>query len=470
MSQVNQHNVTFGSLASSSAPITNLPTEVLVEIFKIYVESYPEVLDQRVVDLCLVKRYWNAVANDTPQLWTKINISFPFADNHIAAVLKRVCASGLQKIDVSIDFRDPNWDGDEDELRFIPKELVWARHVIPVLEGTEKRWKSIKVISDMWLPLYELLDHWRFTHLPSLESISMKRNNVIFGMRNVPFDPQLLIEPKTLFGRGASLPNLREVSLSAVHVDWNDASVGCQNLRKLELTSLTYDVGPSFEQFAAILSSSPRLEYLDVSGLCPEHHTGPGILPEIPVVHLPALKEFIFGWKDVDLGCGFLQMFQVGDSLENLTLLDTESGFGCWMDPQTKGRSWAQESQGIFEALSELGSAAPWDSGDTPSGPFISMRGVKRLKIAWTKATHRPLDSFLMMLTGLEDIRLEDVDRDVLGAVARIGASSTAGNQAFGRLDLRWTWQEGVPSFAEEHILRLEGVGIKSTVQGAEGW
>ena len=75
-----------------------------------------------------------------------------------------------------------------------------------------------------------------------------------------------------------------------------------------------------------------------------------------------------------------------------------------------------------------------------------------------------------MMLTGLGDIRLEDVDRDVLGAVARIGASSTAGNQAFGRLDLRWTWQEGVPSFAEEHILRLEGVGIKSTVQGAEGW
>ena len=470
MSQVNQHNVTFGSLASSSAPITNLPTEVLVEIFKIYVKSYPEVLDQRVVDLCLVKRYWNAVANDTPQLWTKINISFPFADNHIAAVLKRIRASGLQKIDVSIDFRDPNWDGDEDELRFIPKELVWARHVIPVLEGTEKRWKSIKVISDMWLPLYELLDNWRFTHLPSLESISMKRNNVIFGMRNVPFDPQLLIEPKTLFGRGASLPNLREVSLSAVHVDWNDASVGCQNLRKLELTSLTYDVGPSFEQFAAILSSSPRLEYLDVSGLCPEHHTGPAILPEIPVVHLPALKEFIFGWKDVDLGCGFLQMFQVGDSLENLTLLDTESGFGCWMDPQTKGRSWAQESQGIFEALSELGSAAPWDSGDRPSGPFISMRGVKRLKIAWTKAAHRPLGSFLMMLTGLEDIRLEDVDRDVLGAVARIGASSTAGNQTFRRLDFLWTWQEGVPSFVEEHILRLEGVGIKSTVQGAEGW
>ena len=75
-----------------------------------------------------------------------------------------------------------------------------------------------------------------------------------------------------------------------------------------------------------------------------------------------------------------------------------------------------------------------------------------------------------MMLTGLEDIRLEDVDRDVLGAVARIGASSTAGNQTFRRLDFLWTWQEGVPSFVEEHILRLEGVGIKSTVQGAEGW
>ena len=48
----------------------------------------------------------------------------------------------------------------------------------------------------------------------------------------------------------------------------------------------TYDVGPSFEQFAALALSSPRPECLGASGFCPEHHTAPtppgGGDPEIP--------------------------------------------------------------------------------------------------------------------------------------------------------------------------------------------
>lgn len=69
---------------------------------------------------------------------------------------------------------------------------------------------------------------------------------------------------------------LRNLSLSAVHVDWDNtlALVDCQNLRKPELSNLTYDVEPSFEQFVAMLSS-PRLEYSNVSEYCPERRTGP---------------------------------------------------------------------------------------------------------------------------------------------------------------------------------------------------
>ena len=75
-----------------------------MQIFKAYVESYPEVLDQRVADLCLVGKYWNVVANSTPQLWTRVSFFFPFLGHHLAAALKRVRASRLQEIDVSIDF------------------------------------------------------------------------------------------------------------------------------------------------------------------------------------------------------------------------------------------------------------------------------------------------------------------------------------------------------------------------------
>jgi hypothetical protein len=249
-------------VAPQSAAITKLPTEVLMKIFQIYVESYPAARDQRVVDLCLVSRYWNTVANGTPQLWTKINLSFPFTDPHLAAMLKRVHASKFERIDVSIDFCDPGWDGDEPRYNAngsnpYTEESTWVQNILTLLRDTEKRWQSIEVVSQTWLPLHKLIEGWAFMDLPSLESISMERENSIFGMQGVPFDPRPLIGPMTLFGRNASLPRLRDMSLSAVHIDWDDASASYQNLRKLEMNNLTYDVGPSFEQFAAMLSSSP---------------------------------------------------------------------------------------------------------------------------------------------------------------------------------------------------------------------
>jgi hypothetical protein len=206
------------------------------------------------------------------------------------------------------------------------------------------------------------------------------------------------------------LPKLRELSLSAVHVDWDDASdafVCHRNFRKLELKNQTYDGGQSFEEFPAILSSSPRLEYLDASGFCPEHHTGPdppaGGAPEVPVVHLPALKDFIFTWKDIDRDCLFLWIFQIGGLIGTSHPLGHRIRLWPWGD-ETGGRHWNEESQTIFEALYELGSAALRNEEDMPSGPCIAMRGVKRLKTAWTEATLFSLTPFLETLTEVEDI------------------------------------------------------------------
>ena len=448
-----------------------------MKIFEFYAESYAAVHNQRIVDLCLVSRYWNTVASGTPQLWTKVNLSFPFADHHLAAMLKQVRNSKLEKIDVSIDFRNPDWDGDEpdydvDEVDPLTEESVWVQNISTLLRGTERRWESLKVVSQTWLPVYKLMEGWTFTHLPSLESISMEREASIFGMQDVPFDPESLIGPMTLFGRNPSLPKLRDLSLSAVHIDWDDAFVCYQNLRKLEINNITHDVGPSFEQFAAMLSSSPRLEYLDVSGFCPEHHTGPappaGGDPEIPVVHLPVLKDFIFGWKDADLGYDFLQMFQIGRSMENFTLIDTESGLGYWKDRETQRRGWRQDSQGTFEALRSLGSGAPWDESDMPPGPFISTRGVKRLRIVWTKAARSSLVPLLTMLMEVEDIGLEDVDSDVLDDVTSflVEKSRAMGSRPL-RLDLRWMWEKGVPGFADPSLLQLKNAGIEVTARAA---
>ena len=457
MSQAHQRDTIIGSPTSQHPPIAKLPTEVLTKIFRAYVESYPEALNERVVDLCLVGKYWNAVANNTPQLWTNINLFFPFTDDNLAAMRKRVYASKLQSLDVFIDFYDPNSEGGDNDPTKLHRQAAWVQAVMTVLKDTEGRWKSIRVASNDWAPFYKLIEDWTFTYLPSLESITMKRDDPMDGMWSVSFRDPLLAGPMTLFGPNPVLPKLRHVSLCSVHVDWNDASVGFQNLRKLEIKNQTYDVGASFEQFAALLSSSPRLEYLDVSGFCPEHHTGPapaGGIHLVPVVHLPALKEFVFGWKDPE--DQFLEMFQIGSSLENLVLRDTESGLGHWEDQETGGRHWKHQSDEIFETLTSLGPAAPGGSDDTPPGPFISMRGVKRLEIGCTEAACFSLVPFLKTLTGLENLWLEDVDKGVLDGVTSVWDGSTTGRQPLEELDVRWTWQKEIPSFVEASIPGLK--------------
>ena len=456
------------------APINTLPVEILKEIFETYVASYPEVLDRRVVDLCLVGKHWNWVANDTPKLWTDIYLTFPFAEHHLLAASKRVRASKEEKIDIFIDFRDPDpeWDGYEPEYDDIEAadESIWVRNIMGMLKGTERRWKSVEVVSETWLPIYKLMDAWPYTHLPSLRSISVERANPIFGMRRVRFDPIELSRPITLFGRHASLPNLRNLSLSAVHVDWEDVSVSFRNLRMLELNNLTYDVGPSFEQFATILSSSPRLEYLDVSGFCPEHSTAPeppvGMDPDIPVVHLPVLKECIFGWKEVDHAPSFLEIFQIGSSLENLTLLDTESGIMHRGGRPERDRRWHHDSTPIFQALDRLASAAPEDENDIPPGPFISMRGVKNLWISWTKGSE--LIPVLEMMEELEDVVLEDIDEGVLSEVTLVASSRARAGRPLENLDIKWMWRPDIPRFAEDLILELQETVINVSARGAE--
>lgn len=456
-----------------TTPIAKIPPEVWMRIFEDYVESYPEVRDQRVVDLCLVCKYWNNVANDTPRLWTKINLSFPFDNDLLDAMRKRIHASRSQEIDVSIDFRnpDPNWEGEEpdydgDGVYGPTSESIWAREIRDLLVGTEKRWRSIKVVSSTWLPFYELTKDWKFTHLPSLESVSMKRDNDMFGMEGVPYDPQTPDGPTILFDGRGTLPKLRDLSLSAIPVDWNGGLNGCQNLRKIKINNLPRDVAPSFEQFANFLSLSPRLEYLDVSGYCPWGHSlppPPGAWdPPIPIVRLPMLKEFVFSWKVPENSCSFLEMFQIGNSLETLTLKDTESGSSHCREPQ----GWPQSSEVIFNTLHELGSRDLLDEDDdTIPGPFISMRGVKRLKIMWTKADRASLIPFLTTLTEVEDILLEDVDEGVLEDVTSVQIERSRAMMGRPlRIDLRWMWQDEVPVFAEQCIQQLEAAGIETTV------
>ena len=86
-------------------------------------------------------------------------------------------------------------------------ESIWVQDVRSLLMGTEKRWRSIKVMLETWLPLYELMEGSEFTHLPSLESASIERANDMFSIQTVIFDPEPPNGPMRLFGGGARCPS-----------------------------------------------------------------------------------------------------------------------------------------------------------------------------------------------------------------------------------------------------------------------
>ena len=286
------------------------------------------------------------------------------------------------------------------------------------------------------LQAYEKLD---VHHLLLLESILAMRDNVKFGMAFAcfePRDPPSLLEPLTLFGGHATLPKLRNLSLSGVHVEWNDTLVGFRNLRKLVINNLACDVTPSFKEFAAMLTSAPRLEHLNVNWFYPGR---PGEVAPRPVVHLPALRVFIFGWKSNVLGYNFLEMFKIGNTLESLTLVDTKS---------RSDRCWIQDSSQIFYALRKLGSAFTVNASGFPGnpllGPFISVQNVKRLAIVWAKVGEPELIRFLLLsMEKLEDVLLDNVNRGVVQTF-----------QAFASARANWAIQH-----LKLHIKILRGPG-----------
>ena len=55
-------------------------------------------------------------------------------------------------------------------------ESIWVQDVRSLLMGTEKRWRSIKVVSETWLPLYELMEGSEFNvHASPVTGVGLDR-------------------------------------------------------------------------------------------------------------------------------------------------------------------------------------------------------------------------------------------------------------------------------------------------------
>jgi len=113
---------------------------------------------------------------------------------------------------------------------------------------------------------------------------------------------------------------------------------------------------------------------LEVCGRCLTSGDS-SIQPQIPLVHLPALKHLVFVLVYVDEADNFLTMFQIPETLETLFLIQAERTEVSGGRATTRG----SETTPIFNLLANLGSEG--SKNKDPSKPWISTLGLKILSI-----------------------------------------------------------------------------------------
>jgi len=225
------------------SPISQLPTEILEEVFNICVSwIYDSRKPKHRLAWTQVCSSWRRISLGSSRLWQRIDLcDAPFADEFLVrsrkAPLIIVSASPLQVTTINL-----------------------AAH------ANRLRTIDVFLYSDVMRNFFTSIG----ANLSALASLSLK----------VPsFSPTVYLP--------FSVPHLRRLSLDGVAMPWEDF----QNLTHLSLRSISPELCPSISQVHDICSRSPNLEHIRIEGLIPSCHeiTSNSKLP----VTLLDLKEFI---------------------------------------------------------------------------------------------------------------------------------------------------------------------------------
>ncbi|KAF9029261.1 hypothetical protein BDZ89DRAFT_1159936 [Hymenopellis radicata] len=293
-----------------------LPNELLSHIFLLTAADErdasrdPSVCVRSLASVC---KRWRGVALGTGRLWTNILLTFPQSPGQLSYASTCIQRSKRYPLDIYMDFRDPDWNWDEDSHPFGLHDM---EAVLGVLLPHAMRWRSLELLTDTWTPTHAFLSHTRDAAAPILETLSLSRCNAYFAAKGQAFEPAELKEPIPLFG-GRVLPCLKRVSLVGVHVDWAQSEL--RDLLDLELKYHASDVMPSLEEFADILSACPDIRHLSILGWGPRFDG----LPRA-VIRLSKLIRFSLGLVDNEYAIDLLSCMSF-PVLQELALEDVSS-------------------------------------------------------------------------------------------------------------------------------------------------
>lgn len=302
-------------------------------------------------------------------------------------------------LDIYMDFRDPSWDWDEASHVFDSKMMDGImRFLVP----HASRWRSVELLTDTWAPIFTFLSYTAtIDSAPLLQSIRLARCNEYFVALGETFRPAHLALPIAWFRGGASLTELRHVSLSGVHVDW--ALSGLAGLRELELKYHARDVMPSLSEFGHVLRANPALERLVILGWGPriDHaleygsENGWGGDDELYTIELPHLEELEFGFVDAGYASDLLSLF-VLPSLRELSIEDL--AFGIQLCER-------HDSSRVFDRLVESEKGALERVASR-----IPLSRLRELTLRSIHADKGSIQSFLGRLGGLASLCLDRVE------------------------------------------------------------
>ncbi|KAJ6566800.1 hypothetical protein B0H19DRAFT_990553 [Mycena capillaripes] len=308
--------------------IDRLPNELLSSIFTFAIEQHchdeSNTLTISPTTISHICHRWRQVALETGSLWANIVLTFPTSNEQLTRALTWLSRSKTYRLDILLDFRDPDWDWEDEETH----GFRWAdmEAVLHLLLPCAARWRTIELLTDTWAPIFAFLLHTRNLgpSLKNLEKLHLARCNEYFARKGQVFEPSVLGQHLPLFGgEDAVVPRLRQVMLTGVHIDWSAPPLA--NLTKLELKYQAADVMPTIGHFTQILAASPNLEILAIVGRGPQFaavegvsstaiHGGSAQADEGPLqgtIKLARVTQFTFGFVDVNYAVELLSLFNL---------------------------------------------------------------------------------------------------------------------------------------------------------------
>lgn len=355
-------------------------------------------------------------------------MTFPLTRAQLLETNILLLRSKTHPIDIQLDFRDPQWDWEEEETHqfgFLEMTMV-IRTLLPHVA----RWRRLAVLTDTWLPIFCFLvtTSCSVESAPMLRSLSLSRCNAYFAGKGEMFKPESLRPPLKLFG-GIPLTQLRNVSLVGVHIDWSRTHL--VNLHQLELKYHASDVMPSLDEFLDILSACPDLTKLSIIGSGPRleyrthtHFPEPESEPEPepvglgprssqspvsfhPAITLDRLTRFAFGFVDVAYAVNVLSLFRL-PALREMEIEDVS----LTLNPY--------EERDASAVLKFLTSNRVRSIAAAPGALGIPLDQITSLELRGLCAGRDDFSSFFSHMTSLERLVLSDTsDEAVLSLNSR---------------------------------------------------